>query len=922
MAVMDFLQENGIALRDTRPGNYKTTCPQCSHTRKNRRDPCLSVTIDGDGAVWNCHHCGYSGGSKEGQQAPRYERREYTKPKREANPERTDKLLEWFKARAISPATVEHFGIYRTRQWFPQTGNEQDCIAFPYEFREQLRNVKYRTADKHFRQEKNPEPVLFNADSIDEGQDLIWCEGEMDVMAFYEAGFPHVVSLPNGAPAKPEESDKRYEPLGLHWDDLKNVRRHYIATDMDEPGERLASELARRLGKDKCFRVRFTQGKDGNECLIAKGADVLRADVDFAEPWPIDGLYEASAYEGDVLDLYHGRGPKAQTTGFREFDNAFRFLPGQFVVVTGIPNHGKALDINTPIPTPTGWKSMADLKAGDQVFDETGKPCNVVGATEVMVDRPCVEVVFSDGTTVVTDEQHQWLTISEKARRSARAKAKRGARPLKTRGTDQTHKMTGPSVVTSLDISKQVKAYGKYNHQVQCALPVEYQSRELVIPPYTLGAWLGDGSSAGGDITCFDGEILDRIRDDGFTITEWSKPGRYGILGLRVKLRGLSLLHRKHIPDEYLQASVSQRLELLKGLMDTDGTAGGSRGRVCEFTSVNKDLSNGVFELAASLGLKPRMVVGKATLNGKDCGQKYRVLITTDKPIFSLKRKIAKQQIGKTQRNPNRTIVAVNEVPSRPVKCIQVDSQNSLYLCTHAFIPTHNSRFLDQIACQTADLHGDRWAVFSPETGEAQHIADLCEIRAGGHFFDGPSPRISEAELRSAMDWVKRRFVFIGSSEHTPTVDWVLERARAAVVRHGVNHLIIDPYNELEAGRPSKQTETEFVSQLISKLKRFARHHEVTVWLVAHPTKMQRDDTGQYRIPGLYDISGSAHFNNKADAGLVVYRDYDEKATFVFSKKIRRQPICGSPGVAKFLFVNNERRFSEIPNSYEPLTNK
>lgn len=573
MTVSATLQDAGIRLRDLRPGSHKTTCPQCSHTRKNRRDPCLSVTIDGDGVVYHCHHCGFSGGSKEGQQAPRYERREYTKPKREPNPERTDKTLEWFKARAISPATVEHFGIYRTRQWFPQTGNEQDCIAFPYEFREQLRNVKYRTADKQFRQEKNPEPVLYNADSIDEGQDLIWCEGEMDVLSFYEAGFPHVVSLPNGAPAKPEESDKRYEPLGLHWDDLKNVRRHYIATDMDEPGERLANELARRLGKDKCFRVRFTQGKDGNECLIAKGAEVLKADVDFAEPWPIDGLYDASVYENDVLDLFHGRGPKAQTTGFIEFDNAFRFLPGQFVIVTGIPNHGK-------------------------------------------------------------------------------------------------------------------------------------------------------------------------------------------------------------------------------------------------------------------------------------------------------------------------------------------------------------SRFLDQIACQTADLNGDKWAVFSPETGEAQHIADLCEIKIGGHFFDGPSQRMSEGELRNAMEWVKRRFVFIGSSEHTPTVDWVLERARAAVVRHGINHLIIDPYNELEAGRPSKQTETEFVSQLISKLKRFGRLHEVTVWLVAHPTKMQRDDSGKYRIPGLYDISGSAHFNNKADAGLVVYRDYDEKATFVFSRKIRRQPMCGSPGVAKFLFVNNERRFAEVPNSYEPLTNK
>ncbi len=571
MDIGSTLQEHGIRLRNLSAGSHKTQCPECSHQRKNRRDPCLSVTIDGEGVVWNCHHCGFSGGSRESGFRPQFQRREYNKPKREPNPQRTDKLVDWFTGRGISSATLEHFGIYRTKQWFPQTNSEQDCIAFPYEWREELRNVKYRTANKDFRQEKNPEPVLFNADSIDEGQDLIWVEGEIDVLSMYEAGYPHVVSLPNGAPAKPEESDKRYEPLGLHWDDLKKVRRHLIATDLDEPGERLANELARRLGKDKCFRVHFSHGKDGNECLVEKGAKGLQADVANAEPWPIDGLYDASAYEGDVMDLYHGRGPRAMTTGFEEFDKAFRYLPGQFIVVTGIPNHGK-------------------------------------------------------------------------------------------------------------------------------------------------------------------------------------------------------------------------------------------------------------------------------------------------------------------------------------------------------------SRFLDQIACQVSDLHGDRWAVFSPETGEPQHIADLCEVRVGGHFFDGPTRRMVESELKEAMEWVKRHFVFIGSADHTPSVEWVIERAKAAVVRYGINHLIIDPYNELEAGRASSQTETEFVSQLISKLKRFGRHHEVTVWLVAHPTKMQRGDDGQYLIPGLYNISGSAHFNNKADAGLVVYRDYAEKLTFVLSKKIRRQPVCGTPGRVTFAFLSNERRFDAIRDSYETLS--
>ncbi len=97
-----------------------------------------------------------------------------------------------------------------------------------------------------------------------------------------------------------------------------------------------------------------------------------------------------------------------------------------------------------------------------------------------------------------------------------------------------------------------------------------------------------------------------------------------------------------------------------------------------------------------------------------------------------------------------------------------------------------------------------------------------------------------------------------------------LERAKAAVLRKGINGLIVDPYNELEAGRPQGMTETEFVSQLISKCKRFAKVHGVTVFMVAHPTKISNPAGGKEPVPGLYDISGSAHWRNKADAGLVV----------------------------------------------------
>ncbi len=142
------------------------------------------------------------------------------------------------------------------------------------------------------------------------------------------------------------------------------------------------------------------------------------------------------------------------------------------------------------------------------------------------------------------------------------------------------------------------------------------------------------------------------------------------------------------------------------------------------------------------------------------------------------------------------------------------------------------------------------------------------------------------------------------------------------MLRYGVQALIIDPYNEIEASRPTGMTETEFVSQLISKCKRFGITHGVTVFMVAHPTKLQSTDGDKDPMPGLYDLSGSAHWRNKCDAGLVVYRDFDEAETLVLSRKIRKQPICGSQGAVTFWFNPGTRRYEDRDGSFSARGNR
>jgi deoxycytidine triphosphate deaminase len=377
-------------------------------------------------------------------------------------------------------------------------------------------------------------------------------------------------------------------------------------------------------------------------------------------------------------------------------DDAFILHPGEFVLGStlervGIPPdlaarlEGKALAVDTPIPTPRGWRTMGDLRRGDLVFDQAGQPCRVVAVSEVLLGRPCREVYFSDGNRIVADRQHQWLTCDKNARE---------------------HHQRRPRIVTTAQIEALLKIRDEWNHQVPLAGPVQYPERELPVDPYVLGIWLGDGTSTSAMITCADPEILEEIRGAGYRVSHRPRRYLYRIGGesarlrnprngrylpdasLNSTLRNLELLGNKHIPGAYLIASAAQRTALLQGLMDSDGFVD-TYGR-CEFSSTSERLADGVVELAASLGFRPVKTKGRAMLSGIDHGPRYRVRYTPDRPVFRLSRKLARMRIG-GRHHQFRAIVDVREVDDVPVRCIQVDGPTGLFLAGRGFIPTHNS---------------------------------------------------------------------------------------------------------------------------------------------------------------------------------------------------------------------------------------
>ncbi len=340
------LLEHGINLRNRSVGDHKTTCPQCSENRRNKTDPCLSVTIDDDGgAVWKCHHCDWVGNipSSSGRFEPKPV--VYRKPSLPPVEQRqtTDALVEWFSKRSISEKVWRGFGIYM----------DQGSIAFPYLLDSQIVNVKYRSFDKQFRQEPKSQRTLYNIDKVksnwDEGKPktVIFVEGEMDVLAMATAGYD-AVTLPDGAPqsTKFDENDKRFTALqASDW--LSDAEKVIIAVDMDDAGGNLERELTHRFGKHRCWRVSFPEMhdikcKDANDTLIQYDAETLAECVEDAKPYPIDGVYHVKDYYSQVMNIYKGNIQKPISTGFPNLDQIYKVMAGTFQLVTGIPNHGKS----------------------------------------------------------------------------------------------------------------------------------------------------------------------------------------------------------------------------------------------------------------------------------------------------------------------------------------------------------------------------------------------------------------------------------------------------------------------------------------------------------------------------------------------------------------------------------------------------
>lgn len=340
---------------------------------------------------------------------------------------------------------------------------------------------------------------------------------------------------------------------------------------------------------------------------------------------------------------------------------------------------GKALALDTPIPTPNGWTTMGELKDGDVVYDENGKPCNVVYAHDVMYNRDCYEIEFDCGEKIIADGDHLWFTQDKNERK----------------------RNCNGSVKTTKEIFKKIISGNKPFHRIKRCIGVDGITQKLPLDPYILGYWLGDGHKNTSRISLgsqdFE-EFISNLSWKNYSVINDKRNTVKYVTLLKENntyfshiLKDLNILTKKRIPEIYLNSNKYQRLELLRGLMDSDGMVRHSGS--CEIDLSNKELIYDVEKLILSLGYKTNITLRYPKKNTHNIS--YRLNFKAYDIVFKYKRKSEKQTFAVVDNRVNyHYIKNVKKIDSVPVRCITVDSKNALYLCGKNYIPTHNTTLM------------------------------------------------------------------------------------------------------------------------------------------------------------------------------------------------------------------------------------
>jgi replicative DNA helicase len=614
-------------------------------------------------------------------------------------------------------------------------------------------------------------------------------------------------------------------------------------------------------------------------------------------------------------------------TGFADLDALTNGLhPGQMVVIAARPAIGKALALDTPLPTPTGWTTMGQVKVGDWLLGADGRPTRVVAATEVMTGRPCYEVEFSSGEVVVADGQHQWVTWDSNARKAYDYYRQQGSpsypddwptwnstrasrRKYSSEDREKMRRMrsaglSASEVASSLgrtavaveqqwnrvgvagsavkivprsteDIARTLRVRGENNHAIPATKPLDLPDAELPLDPYVVGYLLGDGDTRGrGRVACSPQDrawLMEEFRSAGYRVSNHADSGHFGVPGLGAGWRSLGLHAGKFIPDIYMRGSFLQRLALVQGLVDSDGWVDGHGAY--RFTNAAWPLIDGFSELVASLGCVPSVYHRAGRLRaGRFSQESWEVIVPTDLPLARLPRKALKARHSWKREQVSRYIVDVRSTQSVPVRCLQVDSVDHLYLASRSMIPTHNSALALDI-CRAASVKAGMTSVlFSLEMSRNEITMRLLSAEARVPLHAMRTGQLGEDDwtrLARRMSEVVDAPLFIDDSPNMSMME-IRSKCRRLKQRNDLRLVVVD-YLQLMSSPKRVENRQQEVSELSRSLKLLAK--ELNVPVVALAQLNRGPELRTDKRPLLADLRESGSIEQDSDVVILLHRE-------------------------------------------------
>ena len=457
---------------------------------------------------------------------------------------------------------------------------------------------------------------------------------------------------------------------------IELITRRSLKKEMDSKLERLSSSNGESVEKIAIEIAELAKRKGANSTASLLGLDEIYHEIEHIEDMP-----------------------ECVKTGFPTLDERLGggLVKGNYHVLCAPTGSGKALAVDTKIPTPNGFTTIKDVNIGDIVFDEEGNLCSVTNKSEVFTNKRCFELIFDTGEKIIASEDHLWTTLTtyDKEKISDKEAV-----------SDWRNYWNNASTLTTLDMyNNKESASGRSRYAIPISKNISGIKYDGIVEPYLFGYWLGDGFSYNSMITVHldDSEEflknIDTKRKVTINKSSNASSNAYFISMLKPDIikefgfitEGKNNKIIKRIPIKILRADYNTRLEVLRGLMDSDGYVVSGTNSV-EITMKKTELINDVFELICSLGIKCYKHDKKFLFNNKD----YVATILTFRPnvnVFKLKRKANKicKPCGQESRHTARIIKEINEIEIQETQCIMVNSPRNLFLIGDSFIPTHNS---------------------------------------------------------------------------------------------------------------------------------------------------------------------------------------------------------------------------------------